>query len=173
MGRERVMDRKKYIVEASDDVKKVMAIGVTRGGAIWTDTTDIENLEELNSDYINEHYSDLQDTAYQKGFEDGKKSKEKGCDGCRYESKWQKENPCKDCSNCYKSQYEPMPKDEICFGDEIVDEYGEKGIVVSRNNADEWIYVLFKGYAVPQKIYKSNCRKTGVRRNLDSYFEET
>lgn len=65
------MDRKKYIVEASDDVKKVIALGVTHGGAIWTDTTDIENLEELNSDYINEHYGDLQDTAYQKGINDG------------------------------------------------------------------------------------------------------
>ena len=64
------MDRKKYIVEASDDVKKVMAIGVTHGGAIWTDTTDIENLEELNSDYINEHFSGLQDTAYQRGLDD-------------------------------------------------------------------------------------------------------
>ena len=68
------MDRKKYIVEASDDVKKVIALGVTHGGAIWTDTTDIENLEELNSDYINEHFSGLQDTAYQRGLEDGKKA---------------------------------------------------------------------------------------------------
>ena len=65
------MDRKKYIVEASDDVKKVIAIGVTRGGAIWTDTTDIENLEELNSDYINEHYGSLQDDAYQRGHKEG------------------------------------------------------------------------------------------------------
>lgn len=64
------MDRKKYIVEASDDVKKVMALGVTHGGAIWTDTTDIENLEELNSDYINEHFGWLQDDAYQRGLDD-------------------------------------------------------------------------------------------------------
>ena len=64
------MDRKKYIVEASDDVKKVIAIGVTRGGAIWTDTTDIENLEELNSDYINENFGGLQDEAYQRGLDD-------------------------------------------------------------------------------------------------------
>ena len=65
------MNRKKYIVEASDDVKKVIAMGVTRGGAIWTDTTDIEKLEELNSDYINEHFGSLQDTAYKKGLHDG------------------------------------------------------------------------------------------------------
>jgi hypothetical protein len=120
-----------------------------------------------------EQYMKAADESYRKGYEDGKNSIHKGCEGCRYESKWQTENPCKDCSNCYKSQYEPMPKDELCFGDEIVDECGEKGIVVSRSNADEWIYALFKGYAVPQKIRKSNYRKTGVRRNLDSYFEET
>ena len=64
------MDRKKYIVEASDDVKKVIALGVTHGGAIWTDTTDIENLEELNSDYINKHFGDLQDEAYKRGLDD-------------------------------------------------------------------------------------------------------
>ena len=65
------MNRKKYIVEASDDVKKVIAMGVTHGGAIWTDTTDIGKLEELNSDYINEHFGGLQDTAYKKGLHDG------------------------------------------------------------------------------------------------------
>ena len=68
------MDRKKYVFEASDDVKKVIAMGVTRGGAIWTDTMDVENFEELNSDYINEHFGDLQDEAYQKGLEEGKKA---------------------------------------------------------------------------------------------------
>lgn len=67
----------KYVIDTTlDNVKKVIAMGVTKGGAIWTDTTDIENLEELNSDYINEHFGDLQDTAYQKGFEDGKKEAE-------------------------------------------------------------------------------------------------
>ena len=77
------MDRKKYIVEASDDVKKVIAIGVTRGGAIWTDTTDIENLEELNSGYINKHFGSLQDTAYKKGLNDGESK-------CRYCNEYQR-----------------------------------------------------------------------------------
>lgn len=77
------MDRKKYIVEASDDVKKVIALGVTHGGAIWTDTTDIENLEELNSDYINEHFGDLQDTIYKKGLHDGESK-------CRYCNEYQR-----------------------------------------------------------------------------------
>ena len=30
-----------------------------------------DNLEELNSDYINEHYGELQDEAYKRGYEEG------------------------------------------------------------------------------------------------------
>lgn len=48
------------------------------------DKEGLSRLEELNSDYINEHYGDPQDDAYergheigyQKGFEDGKKEAE-------------------------------------------------------------------------------------------------
>ena len=77
------MDRKKYVFEASDDVKKIIALGVTHGGAIWTDTMDVENLEELNSDYINEHFGDLQDTIYKKGLHDGESK-------CRYCNEYQR-----------------------------------------------------------------------------------
>lgn len=34
------------------------------------DEDGLSRLEELNSDYINEHYGDLQDTAYQRGLDD-------------------------------------------------------------------------------------------------------
>ena len=51
----------------------------------FIEESDLENLEELNSDYINEHFPDLQDTAYKKGLEDGKAQSERGCDGCRFE----------------------------------------------------------------------------------------
>jgi hypothetical protein len=44
----------------------------------------VDDLEELNSDYINEHYGELQDEAYLKGFKDGKNNVENGCDGCKY-----------------------------------------------------------------------------------------
>lgn len=37
------------------------------------DEEGLSRLEELTSDYINEHFGDLQDTAYQKGYADGKK----------------------------------------------------------------------------------------------------
>ena len=35
------------------------------------DEEGLSRLEELNSDYINEHFGDLQDTAYKKGLHDG------------------------------------------------------------------------------------------------------
>jgi len=34
------------------------------------DEEELSRLEELNSDYINEHFSDMQDTAYQRGLND-------------------------------------------------------------------------------------------------------
>ena len=37
---------------------------------LFVDALATENLEELNSDYINEHFGDLQDTAYQRGLDD-------------------------------------------------------------------------------------------------------
>ena len=40
------------------------------------DEEGLSRLEVLNSDYINEHFGDLQDTVYQRGFEDGKKEAE-------------------------------------------------------------------------------------------------
>ena len=41
------------------------------------DEEGLSRLEELNADYINENYGQLQDDAYQKGFEDGYKKCEK------------------------------------------------------------------------------------------------
>ena len=38
------------------------------------DEEGLSRLEELNSDYINEHFGELQDQAYHKGLEEGKKA---------------------------------------------------------------------------------------------------
>lgn len=65
----------KYIIELDENAKEVVVISL-EDGDMWTETMEVEDLEQLNSDYINEHFSDLQDTAYQKGFEDGKKEAE-------------------------------------------------------------------------------------------------
>lgn len=61
----------KYIIELNDDCNMVLQICITEHGSTYIESAYAENLEELNSDYINEHFGDLQDTAYQKGINDG------------------------------------------------------------------------------------------------------
>jgi glutamine cyclotransferase len=63
----------KYIIEIPDDVQYVLFNGKA-DNKYYTAVRPIAELEELNSDYINEHYGELQDEAYQRGFEDGKKA---------------------------------------------------------------------------------------------------
>ena len=71
----------KYVLEikpeCEDSFKGVMILGA-KDSDLFVDTLAVENLEELNSDYINEHFGDLQEQAYQKGFEDGKEGFDDG-----------------------------------------------------------------------------------------------
>lgn len=63
----------KYIVDIPDGVEWIIVTCRTKVGFITRDF-DFDSLEELNSDYINEHFGDLQDEAYQRGLEEGKKA---------------------------------------------------------------------------------------------------
>ena len=69
----------KYIIEIAEEYeeyfKGVLICGIA-DGKFAVDVIAVEDLEELNSDYINEHYGSLQDEAYKRGYEDGKKSVE-------------------------------------------------------------------------------------------------
>ena len=130
-----------------------------------------DNLEELNSDYINEHFSDLLDTAYQKGFEAGKNSIDNGCKGCKYEDQHGYDEPCNKCMYAHASHYTPMPKDEICFGDEIVVN-GERGVVASHENeGSNTIWALLNGYRTPQIVHKNYYTKTGKHYDIQFILE--
>ena len=59
----------KYIIEIPDDVQYVLFNGKA-DNKYYTAVRPIAELEELNSDYINEHFGELQDTAYQAGLKD-------------------------------------------------------------------------------------------------------
>ena len=59
----------KYIIEIPDDVQYVLLNGQT-DNKCYTAVRPVAELEVLNSDYINEHYGELQDEAYQRGLED-------------------------------------------------------------------------------------------------------
>ena len=101
----------KFIIEVPVDAQYIMINGV-RMGDCYTQTTHIEDIEELNSDYINEHYGDLQDTAYQKGFEDGKAVNDKGCEGCKYTEMGSDTTICAQCCNAYYNKW--TAKDTYC-----------------------------------------------------------
>ena len=56
--------------------------------------------------------------AYQRGLQDGKEYREKGCEGCKWENK--EYNICTTCRNSYKNLYERKDADdEIKVGDEV------------------------------------------------------
>ena len=60
----------KYIIEIPDNTRRIW-IDVFGEGYCYTRAENVDDLEELNSDYINEHYGELQDEAYQRGINDG------------------------------------------------------------------------------------------------------
>ena len=120
----------KYIIEIKpeyeDSFKGLMILGA-KDSNLFVDTLAVENLEELNSDHINEHFGDLQDEAYRRGFEDGKGAIYKGCEGCRYSGTPQGDSPCFSCSNYYPNNWQKQD-DNIEVGDEV-DWSGDKFIV--------------------------------------------
>ena len=65
----------KYIIDIPKIVGTLEAVGSVRytyfdGIQCKTIILKSDEIEELNSDYINEHYGDLQDDAYQRGYKD-------------------------------------------------------------------------------------------------------
>ena len=187
----------KYIIELDDRIKLVTSVGVTENGVVYTTSDYVHNLEELNSDYINENFGELQDEAYQRGhddgyeagcatafkpvsdaeyqrgFEDGKKSTEKGCEGCKYESYGDTEDPCWHCRKSYKDKYEPAPhSDRIKVGDEVIWSDGTT-IIVTIVYADcglNWCDGVSKdGRAC--HVLLNNVRKTGKHYDIQSILE--
>ena len=69
----------KYIIELEDDIQYLIING-RADNRCYTLVRPVAELEVLNSDYINEHYGQMQDEAYLRGFKDGKNQKEDGED---------------------------------------------------------------------------------------------
>ena len=166
----------KYVIELNSDyIKSIVAFGMMGDKGMST-VFKIDDLENLNSDYINEHYGQLQDDAYQRGLEEGKALSERGCEGCEYESKTGTCPMCSICSNNYKNYWTAKSPidDGFARGDVVVDdEDGTRGIVVSsENNESNLLYVLFNGYRTPQSVVQKHYKKTGGHYDIDKYLEE-
>ena len=152
----------KYIIESNDVIGYTPKYAMLFGDGYMIQP--LEDLEELNSDYINEHYGSLQDEAYQRGLEDGKAQSERGCDGCRFDG-----TRCTACENCCNSHMNhwTAKDDEIKVGDEV-DWAGDKFIVTRifqpHNNAEECDGVNMDGCTY-HDVLISGLTKTG--RHVD------
>ena len=188
----------KYIIELDENAKEVVVISL-EDGDMWTETVEVEDLEQLNSDYINEHYGELQDEAYQRvegayqaGLNDAWEAVKKifgyEIDGALsideigeafgykkedvfYTADIIRANTAEQVIAKLKA-YEEKQDNKFEFGDEITDSYGTKGCVVSKDNEEgEMIYALFDGYRVPQHVAKSKYRKTGKHYDIEKILE--
>ena len=157
----------KYVIDTREfPLHKVQLLGVDKYG-VCTATLNFDTLEELNSDYINEHYGQLHDDAYQRGLEDGKAQSERGCEGCKYERENKTKVPCILCSNNFKNQW---TANKIEVGDEVIDKEGDKTIVTNIHGD------LFDGLcsdgSTMTDLFLDDNRKTGRHFNIASILEE-
>ena len=161
----------KYIIELDENAKEVVVISL-EDGDMWTETMEVEDLEQLNSDYINEHYGDLQDTAYQKGFEDGKAVNDKRCEGCLYNDGTKEHSPCDICCNAYLNRWtaKPQEDDKIEVGDEVIYNGTTKCIVV-RPEDDERYASLIDSDGTHYSADHRECKKTGRHFDIQSILE--
>ena len=179
------MSKKKYVIETAFEnmgIQKIMQIGIDANCRIvhWTDS--IENIEELNSDYINENYGELQDEAFDRGLteawelarliwhdECGVRSK-LGC--VSIQGVFDKYTAQEAIAKLKAYEEKQKNDDKFEFGDEIIDSNGEKGCVVSKGNEEgDTIFALFSGYRTPQCIRRRNYRKTGKHYDIQSILE--
>ena len=165
---------KKYVIEIKpeyeDSFKGLMILGA-KDSNLFVDTLAVEDLEELNSDYINEHFGDLQDTAYQKGFEDGvtKRTDGDACTGCKYTVMGSDTTICSECCNAYHNQW-TAKDDKIEVGDEVI--YNEHKFVVFTTETEEHYASLFDVNGNHASVSQSQCKKTGRHFDIQKILEE-
>ena len=169
----------KYIIDTGDylfTTDGVLVVGFDCDNKPATFYNSLDNLEELNSDYINEHFGELQDEAYQQGLEDGKWKAEDGCDGCKYYEDTSLTNPCSECSRGCVDHYKPASDpDRIEVGD-VVERYidgnfDSKGIYLEED--DGYWRCLFGTSAMLMTFAypKGQFKKTGKHYDITSILE--
>ena len=155
----------KYIIESNDVIGYTPKYAMLFGDGYMIQP--LEDLDVLNSDYINEHYGDLQDTAYQRGFEYGKAVNDKGCEGCKYAGKVVTGPPCITCCNSYKNQW-AAKDDKIEVGDEV-EWTGDKNIDTSEITDYD---LLGEDGSVADHVKKCAFVKTGRHFDIASILED-
>lgn len=164
---------KKYVIDLPDDAQYILINGASENHC-YTRMEQADDLEELNSDYINEHFGELQDEAYKRGYEDGKNNVENGCKGCKHENRGEDEQPCCRCKRGCMDFYNPMPEDDrIEVGDEVIWKTENITLIVTSTyeaSGFNWC----DGLAQDGKVYHTlikNDRKTGKHYDIQSILE--
>lgn len=172
----------KYIIEIPDDVQYVLLNGRT-DNKCYTAVRPVAELEVLNSDYINEHYGELQDEAYKRGLEDAWEATRKiirmpdgdildlfpdcyasVCTAVQAILKY-------DASEAIAKlkAYEDKPSDRIEVGDEVIDNNGDTTIVTNIHGR------LFDGLcgdgSTMSDLFLEDVRKTGKHYDIQSILE--
>ena len=163
------------------DIKAFSILGIgddykSEEKTVWSRTYNVDELEELNSDYINEHYGGLQDEAYQRGLEDGKWKAEDGCDGCKYYEDTSLTNPCSECSRGHVDHYKSLSDpDRIEVGDEVTDLQSGANFVVThlwKNNHGDKGVSGFNNDCSAFSATLDKVSKTGRHFDVDKILDE-
>lgn len=177
----------KYIIEIPDDVQYVLLNGQT-DNKCYTAVRPVAELEELNSDYINEHFGELQDEAYQAGLNDAWEAAKKLFSSMA-DSDIEKAFPIEWNNGGFKAlmnlqpqeaiaklkAYEDKPSDRIEVGD-VVERYVDgkldsKGIYLQEDGG-YWRCLFDTGAVLMTFAYpKGQFKKTGKHYDIQSILE--
>lgn len=152
----------KYIIDIPKTVGMLEAVGSVHytyfdGIQCQTIIMKSDDIEELNSDYINEHFGELQDEAYQKGLAEGRE--QMPCDTCAYRHN---KLLCADCKWTYGSRYKV---DSIGVGD-VVETKNGTIFAVTKITADGLV-VGFTGDGSARCFNITKLTKTGGHYNIN------
>ena len=174
----------KYIIDTGDylfTTDGALIVGFDCDNKPATFYNSLDNLEELNSDYINEHYGELRDEAYQRGLEDAWEAAKKLFSSMA-DSDIEKAFPIEWNNGGFKAlmnlqpqeaiaklkAYEDKHSDRIEVGDEVIAPCGKA--VVTLIETDDLVHYLYSGgkYGCiePQKL-----KKTGKHYDIASILE--
>jgi hypothetical protein len=163
---------KKYVIDLPDDAQYILINGASENHC-YTRVEQVDDLEELNSDYINENYGSMQDEAYLRGFKDSKKCLANGCVGCQYEGDESRVNPCCECARVCDDHYIPKRSDRIEVGDEVThksDSVVWKAVCI-RIDGDRR-HMNLMGYTGAVGYYPvDDFKKTGKHYDIQSILE--
>ena len=170
----------KYIIEIPDDVQYVLLNGQT-DNKCYTAVRPVAELEVLNSDYINEHYGELQDEAYQRGLNDAWEAAKKLSWTEKHGGYGECLDKVFDRTDTFDfldyspnaaieklKAYEDKRSDRIEVGDEIIAPCGKA--VVTLIETDDLVHYLYSGgdYGC---IELQKLKKTGKHFDIQSILE--